>query len=260
MQNKKGFTLVELLVVISIIATLLSILMPALNKVRKSARKTICMTNLHNLNNTFIMYQNNFGAFPVAYWDEDSWKRELWWEPLIRAGIIQKDPVTSTENPKGSGNWDLNIDKKAAKGYTCPEWLDFSKDPTLGMGYGMGMAYNWSLSPIITNTGDPQSDANPLYAGRIPKGSKIILIDSPITYYVTADYARFRPWWDVKKYPSYGKTCYGDIAIWHSGQAVSGWTDGHCQAKIAKEYSPEMLTDKTPTNPTYKTRQTPGSK
>jgi len=257
-QSLHGFTLVELLVVISIIAILLSILMPALGKVRKQARKTICMANMHNLNNTVIMYQNSYGVFPTAFWDDNSWKRELWWEPLIRAGIIAKDKINSTENPVGSGNWDLNIDKKAAQGYSCTEWSDFQKDHSLGSGYGMGIAYNWCLSPIVTNTGDSVNDKNPYYAGRIPKGTKIIFIDSPSTFYVEASWALFRPWWDATKYPTYGRVQYGSIAIWHSGAASSSWTDGHCESRAAKEYNPRMLTDVAPAAPTYETKKTPG--
>lgn len=56
MWNKKGFTLVELLVVISIIALLLSILMPSLSAARESAKKIACASNLKSLGIACVGY------------------------------------------------------------------------------------------------------------------------------------------------------------------------------------------------------------
>lgn len=71
MNNKhKAFTLVELLVVISIIALLLAVLMPALSKARELARRTICSTNLRQWSIAISAYAvSNNNYFPYNGYD-----------------------------------------------------------------------------------------------------------------------------------------------------------------------------------------------
>jgi prepilin-type N-terminal cleavage/methylation domain-containing protein/prepilin-type processing-associated H-X9-DG protein len=67
-KNKKAFTLVELLVVISIIASLFSILMPALSTARSHARTAICKSNVRQLilANTGYANENDNYYVPAA--------------------------------------------------------------------------------------------------------------------------------------------------------------------------------------------------
>ncbi len=67
MKKGKGFTLVELLVVISIIALLTGILVPALGKVRKSAKREACKSNLRQIGVAFQAYlDDNHDIMPPA--------------------------------------------------------------------------------------------------------------------------------------------------------------------------------------------------
>ncbi len=60
-----GFTLVELLVVIGIIAVLVGILIPVLSRARENANRVACMSNVRQVANAFVMYcGENRGWFP----------------------------------------------------------------------------------------------------------------------------------------------------------------------------------------------------
>ncbi|MBA7623623.1 hypothetical protein ES703_31021 [subsurface metagenome] len=56
MRKGKGFTLVEILVVIAIIAILMAILIPVLRNAKERAREVICKSNLRNIGLVVLMY------------------------------------------------------------------------------------------------------------------------------------------------------------------------------------------------------------
>lgn len=65
--ERRGFTLVELLIVIAIIVVLMAIILPVYNGAREKARQSRCMANLHNIAMAIRMYRMDEGAYPGPY-------------------------------------------------------------------------------------------------------------------------------------------------------------------------------------------------
>ena len=89
--RSRGFTLVELLVVIGIIAILIALLMPALGRARENARRIDCMSHMRQLTTAWVAYaQANKGhlVFAENWPDEYSWAGPFNGDDAIRLGLL----------------------------------------------------------------------------------------------------------------------------------------------------------------------------
>jgi len=72
--HKKGFTLVELLVVITIISVMIAMLLPGIARAREVARRRVCSANLHSIGQAITNYAiSNKGDYPTIGTQETSW-------------------------------------------------------------------------------------------------------------------------------------------------------------------------------------------
>jgi prepilin-type N-terminal cleavage/methylation domain-containing protein/prepilin-type processing-associated H-X9-DG protein len=102
-QNRQtGFTLVELLVVIGIIALLISILLPSLNRARETANRVKCASNLRQIGQAILLYSNdNRGAYPrtVAHSPAGATESATW-----GTNYTGNDPYSGGAGGTGAGS------------------------------------------------------------------------------------------------------------------------------------------------------------
>jgi prepilin-type N-terminal cleavage/methylation domain-containing protein/prepilin-type processing-associated H-X9-DG protein len=122
-RSSHGFTLVELLVVIGIIAVLISVLLPALSKARRSAATVQCASNMRQVSNALLMYINAYkGHFPPCQIraDATAYPNGWWWATeLVRFNYI-KAPNVYTRVGATTGEKVFN----RSNPFRCPEAID----------------------------------------------------------------------------------------------------------------------------------------
>lgn len=98
-SNAKGFTLLELIIVVAMIGILATLVMPALKDMPRRAKEAVLKTNLHTLRETIDMFYGDQGRYPESL-------DELVDEKYLR--LVPFDPFTGS-----SETWVLVLEEES---------------------------------------------------------------------------------------------------------------------------------------------------
>jgi hypothetical protein len=146
-----GFTLVELLVVIGIIALLIGILLPTLSRVRDSGNAVKCASNLKQLFVAFQLYSNTFNGYCMPAQAIGGSSSQYWWlgsETLGRALGMQ---LGANQNPN-------TIAERLRLMLDCP--ANDRERSTLTDNFAFDYTYNMNLGDFRGQVGTSYINAN----------------------------------------------------------------------------------------------------
>lgn len=218
----KGFTLIEILVVVAIIALLAAILFPVFARARESARKASCQSNLHQIGLAILQYSQDYDEKMMPICTNCAWSTNT--DRLYWYGVVDQ---SSSPSQMTSNEGLLFPYMKNSQVGVCPSF-DLARESTGQTGYGFNANY---LSPYNSTTGDPQ----PVSLAAIEEPSRTVLMADSARWNTMVSPAALEPSTDLSPPadtdpPSYAGN-YPTFHAHHNGTGNVLWADGHVKAR-----------------------------
>lgn len=231
-ENRKAFTLVELLVVTAIVALLMSILVPALASARSGARKLVCKSNLRQILLANIGYAAESDGFYVAAGSDlhQNFGGLHRWHGV-------RDTKGKSFEPRRGPLVDYLADGEIKE---CPERVDFSESDDWNANFERGAGgYGYNITYIGSRlwvSGDTDAYARTARATEVAKPAQTLMFADTAMSNDGISYIQDSFVW--QPFIVYaGKTIVGtymspSIHFRHKDRANTGWVDGHVEDRI----------------------------